>query len=65
MPKPADDNIDSTLKQLYVGFAVVAFSIPLCIETTHASEEKFLGINVSDRNSQKEIGLKKKSQWKC
>lgn len=34
------------MKTVFSAFAVMAFMIPLCIETSNASDEKFLGINV-------------------
>ncbi|XP_058807202.1 uncharacterized protein LOC131673316 [Phymastichus coffea] len=49
MPEPAEGQtniLDIGIRRAFAGFAVAAFFIPLCIETAHASKEKFLGINV-------------------
>ncbi|XP_008205027.1 phospholipid-transporting ATPase ABCA1 [Nasonia vitripennis] len=38
--------VDEIMNTVFSAFAVMAFMIPLCIETSFASDEKFLGINV-------------------
>ncbi|XP_014231053.1 ATP-binding cassette sub-family A member 3-like isoform X1 [Trichogramma pretiosum] len=40
------DEADLITRIMFCGFAVIAFLIPLCIESTFAAEEKFIGINV-------------------
>ncbi|XP_035743056.1 phospholipid-transporting ATPase ABCA1-like [Vespa mandarinia] len=37
--------MDTTLRQLISVFAVAIFLIPLCIETSYAVKEKFIGVN--------------------
>ncbi|KAJ8686324.1 hypothetical protein QAD02_022118 [Eretmocerus hayati] len=49
MPHPPHVKVDAGdvfTRTLYCAFAVAAFLIPLCIETTYAADEKFIGINV-------------------
>lgn len=50
MPYPPHIKIDAAniiLRAVISTFAVLTFLIPLCIETTYASKEKFIGVNVS------------------
>lgn len=50
MPYPPHIEIDAAdivLRAVISTFAVIAFLIPLSIETTYASKEKFIGVNVS------------------
>ena len=44
------DVSDAIARILYCAFAVIAFLIPLCVESTYAAKEKFIGINVSSVN---------------
>lgn len=46
-PHVEPNEVDNIFRTIFCAFAVLAFLIPLCIETSYASEEKFLGINVS------------------
>lgn len=41
------DEADIVLREVISTFAVIAFVIPLCIEVSYASKEKFIGVNVS------------------
>lgn len=41
------DEADIVLREVISTFAVIAFVIPLCIEASYASKEKFIGVNVS------------------
>lgn len=41
------DQADIILRQVICTFAVIAFLMPLCVETNYASQEKFIGITVS------------------
>jgi len=41
------DEADIMLRKAISTFVVMAFVIPLCIETNYAAKEKFIGINVS------------------
>lgn len=50
MPYPPyikTDPADIILREVICTFAVIAFVIPLCVEATYASKEKFIGVNVS------------------
>ena len=47
-PHTEPDVGDEVFREIFCGFALLAFLIPLCIETSYASNEKFLGINVSN-----------------
>ncbi|KZC13655.1 PREDICTED: ATP-binding cassette sub-family A member 1-like [Dufourea novaeangliae] len=49
MPYPPYVKIDESdiiLRLVICMFAVIAFLIPLCIETNHATKEKYIGVNV-------------------
>ncbi|XP_058807201.1 ATP-binding cassette sub-family A member 17-like [Phymastichus coffea] len=49
MPIPAKKDTNEFVKYMSIivcGLAVSAFLIPLCVETSHTSSEKFLGVNV-------------------
>ena len=41
------DDADVFLREGICTFAVIAFVIPLCIEASYASKEKFIGVTVS------------------
>jgi len=41
------DVIDTILREMISIFAVIIFIIPLCVEASYASKEKFIGVNVS------------------
>lgn len=41
------DDADVLLREAICTFAVIAFVVPLCIEATYASKEKFIGVTVS------------------
>lgn len=41
------DDGDLLLREVIATFAVITFVIPLCIEANYASQEKFIGVNVS------------------
>lgn len=41
------DEADTLLREAISTFAAITFVIPLCIEASYASKEKFIGINVS------------------
>lgn len=41
------DVADVLLRKAICTFAVTAFVIPLCIEASYSSKEKFIGVNVS------------------
>lgn len=50
MPYPPYVKIDESdilLRLAICMFAVIAFLIPLCIETNYATKEKYIGVNVS------------------
>ncbi|XP_011251490.2 retinal-specific ATP-binding cassette transporter [Camponotus floridanus] len=49
MPYPPHIKIDPAdimLREIICTFAVMVFVIPLCVEATYASKEKFIGVNV-------------------
>lgn len=49
MPYPPHvkiDESDTMLRLVICMFAVIAFLIPLCIETNYATKEKYIGVNV-------------------
>lgn len=49
MPYPPHvkiDESDTILRLVICMFAVIAFLIPLCIETNYATKEKYIGVNV-------------------
>lgn len=50
MPYPPHVQIDPAdvlVRQVICSFAVTIFVIPLCVEASYASKEKFIGVNVS------------------